>query len=239
MRILTVIVIWALVTVLLLPGAVDYDLYSTDSWRVAIDDPIPDPFTIVAWYYLDDLTGTSSPRAWEASSDGDFMALIWHDGDYFEWRRRAATSGLSQWTTDASSLSSGAWFHLAVAHDGGSGCTNDPTIWINGSSVNVTANLTAPIGVCKTSVGSYIGVANADWAGRAINGKVAQWAMYDGTLTTPQVQSLAAGFTPDKVAPEKLWRYMPMTGEAVELSSGASITSVGSPTIVPGPRVFQ
>lgn len=94
----------------------------------------------------------------------------------------STTNGV--WTTTNSVLTAGAWNKIAIVYNGGA-TTNDPVIYINGTSVAVTEN-TTPAGTYRS------GTSNNFLSIGAVAGKIKDCRIYSGTKTSAQIALIAA-----------------------------------------------
>jgi hypothetical protein len=94
-------------------------------------------------------------------------------------RRFSTTDGFWHFTR----TSVGAWTYILVTYDAGS-ASNDPVIYVDGSSVSVTV-FQAPVGSVVTNAEPYR-VGNTSTDTRTWNGALAEFVIYDRILTADQ-----------------------------------------------------
>lgn len=182
------------------------------------------PVTLSCWM-RPDLTGTSRysfslSRASLASSIGlgqdatNYLCAIHNYGP---------TNGISQYTT--STLTVGTWYHVlgiftsgtsrTVYVDGVAGTTNTTT-------VTVAAGFDRPTVGCRNRNTSYDSF---------FDGKVAECAVWNVSLTTDEIISLSKGFKPTLIRPQSLKYYAPLAGNANNFKDNVAPTLTNGPTI--------
>jgi hypothetical protein len=117
------------------------------------------------------------------------------------------TSG--QWRSPDITLN--AWHHIAITYDRGS-LTNDPVIYVDGSSVTVTEVSTPTMMIQSGEVRVRIGedAANAS----DFDGRLAECAIWNVLLTADEIASLARGTNPTLIRTTALEVYIPLDGNA-------------------------
>lgn len=140
------------------------------------------------------------------------------------------TGAQGAWTIAAPAT--GSWHHLCVTYDGGS-VNNDPIFYLNNTTPTVT-ELGPGSGTLETNTGVYhIGNRSDDL--RNLNGRVAEFAVWEGTiLTAGNVASLynsGAGARADAigVTPTTYWRLLGTASpEPNEVGGGSTGTVTGA-----------
>lgn len=120
------------------------------------------------------------------------------------------TTANGQWYT-TSPVSTGTWYHIGVVYDSSS-TANDPTIYVNGSSVTVT-ELTTPSGTLVTN-SSAIDWGNRNDSARVLDGMLHSCAVWDGALSAEDFAALADGASPALIRPDILASHLEMTNTA-------------------------
>jgi hypothetical protein len=119
----------------------------------------------------------------------------------------STTSG--SWTF--SSAPFGAWQNIVITYDNSS-TSNNPTVYVNGSSVSVTRS-TAPVGTATRTAHSMAIGNSADSSHNAFDGKIAEFGWWNGAiLTANEAKSLANGVSPLKIRNAQLSLYLPLYG---------------------------
>ena len=113
---------------------------------------------------------------------------------------RATTPG--DWR--ASNLSTGVWRHIAITYDGGS-TANDPTFYINGSSV-ATIEVGAPAGAISDDSASNFNIGQ-DGATEFTNGQMEDFRLFNRIITQNESLILANGYR-GPLGGEILWLTM-------------------------------
>ena len=141
-----------------------------------------------------------------------------------------------EWETNAGT--SQAWHHIGVTYNRGA-TTNDPVIYIDGTSVAFT-EITAPSGTANTGqnnlrLGEDIGGADD------FDGTIAHVAIWNVILAAGEMQALSRGVSPFRIRPGNLVHYLPLYGRSAEQdlrAAGVTYTVTGT-TIVAGPPRVQ
>tara|TARA_R110002020_G_scaffold142941_1_gene315131 strand:+ start:285 stop:1106 length:822 start_codon:yes stop_codon:yes gene_type:complete len=106
------------------------------------------------------------------------------------------------------------WFHVAGVWQYGT-----RSLYVNGTSeATNTSNRTM---VLDNADNFYLGNHRLD---TEFQGKIAECAAYSVSLTAAEIATLAAGFSPLFVRPDKLVGYWPLGGPFTAATSGADIT---------------
>lgn len=101
------------------------------------------------------------------------------------------------WNSPAGTPSLGARSLIVVTYNSSS-TTNDPIIYINGSSVSVTEAVT-PVGTVKTELGAVLTIGNnSSTYGFAFDGKIFDPRVYNRILSAAEVTTLYNSGTPDE-----------------------------------------
>jgi hypothetical protein len=151
------------------------------------------------WIYPDAAPVTTSDQIIGIFSDdnGDLISLT-TDLKIQLFTKAYANPGA--WTTDASSVPTGQWVHVLVTYDRSS-ASNNPVIYIDGTSETVTETLT-PSSTFKTEDGVSLVVGNWKTATedytRPFDGKIFDPRIYEGILTSGNATTLYNSGTPDE-----------------------------------------
>lgn len=131
------------------------------------------------------------------------------------------------------------WHHCVMAYDG-SQATNatrlkqffdgiDQTLTFFGTIIPATVSSNASNQTFR--VGRAAG--NNAWS----TGDFADFAMWDATLNADEANTLAKGFSADKVRPSNLLAYIPMVRDIQDIVSATTLTDA-STTAEPHPRIY-
>lgn len=132
------------------------------------------------------------------------------------------------WSINAGAT--GAWNHYCITYNWGA-TTNDPIIYLNGTSVTVTERLT-PVGTRDNNNTSfYLG---AEAGSNYFDGRLAEVSMWNRILTSTEAASLGAGISP-RAIPDGLVFYTPLANGEAELIKGAVATVTGTTNIAHPP----
>jgi hypothetical protein len=83
-----------------------------------------------------------------------------------------------------------------------------------------------------------IGARNSGSFGLFWDGMIAEAGIYTAALTQPEIASLSAGMTCDKVRPQSLVFYAPLVRDLVDAKGGLTITNNNTATVANHPRVY-
>lgn len=118
------------------------------------------------------------------------------------------------------------WVHLALTYDGSLGTASDrPKAYMRGVLKTLTPLVGWPGTALSASPGSFnVGhmTSPSFWT---LNGRYAELAFWDATLTQAEVSSLAKGYKPSRVRPQSLQLYIPLVRDLVEVVSGSPLTN--------------
>src|ERR1044072_7635251 len=144
------------------------------------------------------------------------------------------TSG--QWSISAPST--GAWHYLVITYDGGS-TSNDPVIYLDGSSQTVT-EVTAPTGSLHLSTQTIAIENRTSDNARCFNGLIAEYARWDRILSAGEIDLLAKDYSPRFISRSLIF-YSPLIGKASpepDIKGGLTGTVTGA-TAAAHPRIIR
>ncbi len=151
-------------------------------------------FTVTAWIKPDTISSTSKrivSKAGSGFTDGWILIACSSDGTNCTGVNNTISFAASfstttgRWRTAADTLSSNQWNFVAVTYDRGS-TSNDPALYINGTSVSVT-EVAAPSGTYNADSSASL------WIGRGSTyfpGTIDEVRVYSSILSAAQIQSL-------------------------------------------------
>lgn len=187
-----------------------------------------------AWFNENGLGGGSFGRIFHKA-----LATPGNDGIYFYTNDDGTTMVLdrgfsvlaAEWTI--TKPSTGTWHHAVITYDD-SLTTNNPIIYIDGSSVTVTIG-TIPIGTADAADGAFcIGNRLSDSA-RNWDGSLAELAIWDRILDAAEAKALGNGFSPGFFPISRVF-YEPMIRHNVNLVIAPS--TITGTAVQPHPRVI-
>ncbi len=189
------------------------------------------PITIAAWIYAD---STASAMAVGSVTSGSLTRCQLGLGTGgLPNATTVNTGGTSASAQGASGISAGTWYHLVGTFTS----STDRKVFLDG--VQQAANTTSiTLGtVNRTTIGMRV-ASNA--VGLFWDGRIAEFAVWNATLSDAEIASLAAGAKPIRVRPASLRVYVPLAGEASpEINFiGTAATLTNAPTSVAHPRVY-
>ena len=146
----------------------------------------------------------------------------------------SGTNGV--WTTTATSITANAWTHVVISYNNGA-VGNDPTIYINGTSVAITET-TTPVGTRVSDTGNNLTIGNNVGTTATFDGTIDEFRPYTVSLTAPQAISLqenpagvtsqgikqnqGRGYTLSSMSRETAGQDL-LTGQCVALESNGSV----------------
>jgi hypothetical protein len=182
-------------------------------------------FTLAAWCRPDERHIGTIIGADQGSGNAGRFALFSQTNRY-ALRRKG-----SYIQEPAISINNGntAWFHVA-----GTLQKSFRELYVDGAS-RATQSTNVTIDPAKAT-NFYIG---RDHSGKYWDGKIAECAAYSVILTATEIATLAAGFSPLFVRPDKLIGYWPLGGPLTPATSGADVTGTdGDATAYNSPTEF-
>ena len=184
-------------------------------------------WTLVGWCRPDDRhEGTIIGADQGTGSDGRF-SLFSRNVGRFALRRKG---GYIQEPSASYSNGNTDWFHVA-----GTWQYAYRELYVDGAS-RVTQSSNISLDPAKAT-NFYIG---RDHSGKYWNGKLAECAAYSVVLTAAEIATLAAGFSPLFVRPDKLIGYWPLGGPLTAATSGDDVTGTdGDLTAFNSPAAFS
>lgn len=157
--------------------------------------------TYSAWLYVDTIPSGALTLAdivfYKASNSTGVSIQLYDSKLYFV---SAFSGGGGVWNTNANPFSTGQWVHVVVTYNSSS-TSNDPIIYINGSSVAVT-EFQAPVGTSLDVASSILEIGNAinPTTGNyesALDGKMFDFRIYNRVLSAAEVTTLYNAGDPD------------------------------------------
>jgi hypothetical protein len=125
------------------------------------------------------------------------------------------------------------WYHVALTYKFVTDGTSELRLYVNGAQEASSTSAVGPINqaTVATELGRRVGVNRFP-----LEGRLAEVAIYNTTLSAAEVASLADGMTPDKVSPQGLVLYAPLVRDLIDLK-GNTLTNF-STTVANHPRVY-
>ena len=219
--------------------------YASSTSRVGISGY---PFSIAAWVNVVDITvgfqGICSQGNFSVNPSGFWFHAT--SGDAIETLRLSLNDGTSSADLDSTGkLTAGVWQHACCV-----ATSSDVSFYINGAFDSSPAHSSTWLE--STTHDFYIACendgSNSPNIGAAIDGSIAELAIYDRALTAAEVASLGLGFYPPMVAQDGLLRYWSLRSEPpteLELIGGMDVTVTGATSIdhpriiYPGAQILQ
>lgn len=189
------------------------------------------PITLSAWVYLDSASAASA--AGSVGSAGNTRCHFGISSGGVPVATSATTSGTSGNAIGPSGLSTATWYCLTATF----ASTTERKIYVDGvpQATNTTSINVGTLD--RTTIGMRVA---ASAAGLFWPGRIAEFAVWNATLTDAEIASLAAGAKPIRVRPASLRVYVPLPGEvSPEINFiGTAATLTNAPTAIAHPRVY-
>jgi hypothetical protein len=130
------------------------------------------------------------------------------------------------------------WHHCVIAYDG-SQATNATRLkqFFDGIDQTLTFSGTIPATLSSNASNETFRVGRAAGNNTWSTGDFADFAMWDATLNAGEANTLAKGFSADKVRPSNLLSYIPMVRNIQDIVSATTLTDA-STTAEPHPRIY-
>jgi hypothetical protein len=190
------------------------------------DDIFNGAGSITAWVHPKGLGGGSSGRIFDKSK---WVLHLYTESNSVAKLRFFINEGDGVWTTTNNVLPFNAWSHVAVVYDGSS-TSNNPVIYINGVSVDVTED-DAPSAAIATEATSDLFIGNRSGADRGFNGYIMDAKIYKAAgLTSDQIPISAAKINqePTLISTASPKGWYKLTADTTTDSSGNSNTASAS-----------
>jgi hypothetical protein len=128
-------------------------------------------------------------------------------------------------------FTSGQWAHCAFVFES----ATSRSAYVNGTNVGTnTGNVGSQNAFNETLIGARRNVT----IGIFLNDTLADLGLYNVSLTTAEIASLAKGMTCDKVRPQSLVFYAPLVRDLQDVRGGLTITNNNGATVANHPRVY-
>jgi hypothetical protein len=201
-----------------------YDFNGTNQYLTVASAPVAAaPLTIAAWFRK-----TST-----ATKNGFFLRASANNANMFGFYFTTVLRGYVQDNAGSAdfaatqSYSANTWTHACLVE----ASTTSRTIYQNAGNSATNTTSRVPTGINAIDIATFGGATN-------FNGQFAEIGIWSAALTQPEVASLAAGMTCDKVRPNALVFYAPLIRSLQDLSRGAAITNNNTATVANHPRVY-
>lgn len=187
-----------------------------------------DAITIAFWAYYDSVAQYANPFRLEDSGAAVNANWEFDDGWGFVFNAQWSSAN-GAWSI--AKPSTGAWVHCCVTYSWSS-TANDPVLYINGASQVITERQ-APSGT-KVNTGDRLVLGlNPSFY---LNGRLAEFAIWNRVLTAAEVAQLGDGFAPS-VMRRGLVFYDPLLRNTTDAIKGTAGTATGT-TVVSHPRTI-
>ena len=171
-------------------GSTSFD-GSDDHIQISDDSTIQNIFasggTLSTWVYANSDGENSVGRI--ADKANWFLCLTGESAGLSDVRFLSVTSGDDgDWITTNTCVPNGEWTHIALVYNGSS-TSNNPTIYVNGSSQALTES-TTPASTQTSDASNDLYIGNRSDGIACFDGKMANFSIHSSALTQQQVQKL-------------------------------------------------
>jgi hypothetical protein len=130
------------------------------------------------------------------------------------------------------------WNHWAMTYDGVQS-TNATrlTLYLNGAGQSLSFTGAIPATTSNNAFNETFRIGRSAVNNVWSTGDFAELGMWQTTLSSAEINSLAKGFACDKVRPQSLVYYTPLVREIQDLARGMTLTDASS-TVQPHPRIY-
>lgn len=181
-------------------------------------------FTVSVWAYPNSVTVAQAIcGCWEdAGSIHQWILGI----DAASVASGAVYDGSYRIPVGTTSLATSVWTHFALVYN-----SSNTLLYLNGVQ---DASAAGGGGLTSRTAATGIG---ARQAGNApFSGNVAEFATWTRALSAAEIASLADGFKPSRIPTPDI--YYPLVRDKIDVRNNYTLTTVGSPTVQPHPRVY-
>lgn len=189
------------------------------------------PLTIAAWF---NSTSTTAGQtictvcATGGSTANRFGLFAGGDATGDPVRAIVGNTGANADTTTG--YTANTWHHAAGVFTS----NTSRTAYIDGGSAGTNTTSSTPTGVNAIVIGARY----ASTLGAYFSGSLAEIGVWSTNLSSAEITSLAKGMSPRFIRPQSLIAYFPLVREKIEIRSGLTITTGGSPAASNHPRVY-
>lgn len=207
-----------------------YTSFSLANYIRRLSTPITaTPFSMSAWLFFESATANNACFILDGSSvnSAGLAAEGNVSGDpitaYMDGPEGTSASAYAR---SSSGYSLNVWTHVC-------GVFSSSTlreIYVNGSNLGSATTTRTPT-FDRINIGNYRGSFNA------LNGRIAQAAIYNKALSSGEINALAKGFSARLVAPQNLKVFAPLTRGFSDYM-GDSFSQVGTVSVTQNPRLY-
>lgn len=199
------------------------------------------PLTMACKFYQDDLAGSQAIMFMgDKDSDVHYFELRTIDSGHatlFNQARFNVRSNVDSVFAAAADLADTAnqWYHIAGTVE----TAGDKYCYLNGVPGAVQSSNVDPSAIDRVAFGAMARLS----VGSYLSGGVAEAAIWNVVLTQAEISSLAAGYSPLLIRPQRLVAYWPLIREGAagvykDIIGGLDTTESGGSVVAPHPRVI-
>lgn len=180
------------------------------------------PFSVSAWFRVDNTTGNKAIVSIAKGGDG-IRWLLYTGGSSPLW----FVSGVGQ--AGSGTVSANTWTHCCAVE----AASNSRTLYTNGTAGSTNTASGTPSGVSNVYIGSDGPNSNR------LTGQVADVGIWDVALTAAEITSLSKGVSCRLIRPQSLVFYAPLIRDLVDVRGARTITNNGTATVSDHPRIYR
>lgn len=222
-------------------GATDYVIWGS---AASLDDVAVK--TMMAWINFDTFGEASFGRILDkagAVSTSGWVFFVKNAGagnlSCISFSSTRSIAG-GQWTSPASSVGVGAWFHVVAIYDNGS-TANDAAFFINGAS-SASSELTAPVGTNTSDAANDLWMGDRVGTDRAFDGRMEDVRIYNRALSAAEIETIYASRGRDAIVTGLIFRApLRDKGDGVAAAAGdpKDVTEFLHPSTQAGTPPYQ
>ena len=212
----------------------DFDGASSEEY-ITTSSPISAfPLSMAAWFYVENITAVE-PILSIGDKDVDIMRFIMYSrGDLVGDPLQGFHNLDGTQTANANStiaITANVWHHGLAVYT----AANDVDIYLDGgNSANDTVGDGAISGLDQLAIAGRAQLSTALF----FDGRIAEAAVWNASLTAAEAVTLGKGFSPAFVRPQNLVFHASLIREVIDVRGGLTLTAGGTPTVIPHPRMI-
>lgn len=209
-----------------------WDFDGTDDYmELALPSSYDVPKTLACWFNTDSSTTAQTLISLSSGNVSENLSLALSlrlSSTSTVLATSSAGNGLSNATTSGTYTQNN-WHHAAAVFPS----TASRTAYLDGIGTTQTATRSAGSALDNLILGQ--GSGGTYNPGQPFNGRLAEIAVWDVALDESEIVSLAKGYIPTLIRPDKLLWYIPLVREVQDLRSGITISNSAT-AVSPHPR---
>jgi hypothetical protein len=182
------------------------------------------PLTLAFWFNKDTTNTKNCVFLINQSTQANYFGIYMLGATL----RGETGDGFTSTLNATGSYSASTWTHACYVE----ASTTSRTIYRDGGDSATNTVSRSPSGINRLYIGTFSGAA------ANFDGLIAEVGVWSAALTQPEIASLAKGMTCDKVRPQSLVFYSPLTRDLIDYKGGLAITNNNTATVANHPRVY-